>query len=76
MKTVFCFNIVKLFSNLLVMSESSYTELQKDEIHELSERIKEIHRPHLSRIEPITNNLRYFVFFGSEYTIGNLLANM
>ena len=48
------------------MSESSYTELQKDEIHELSERIKEIHRPRLSRIEPITNNMVHLLHHDDE----------
>ena len=48
------------------MSASSYTELQKDEIHELSERIKEIHRPRLSRIEPITNDMVHLVHHDDE----------
>jgi len=48
------------------MSESSYTELQKNEIHELSERIKEIHRPRLSRIEPITNDMVHLLHHDDE----------
>ena len=48
------------------MSESSYTELQKQEIHELSERIKEIHEPRLSQIEPITNDMVHLVHYDDE----------
>lgn len=48
------------------MSESSYTELQKQEIQHLSERIKEIHEPRLSQIEPITNDMVHLVHYDDE----------
>jgi hemerythrin superfamily protein len=63
MKTV---SYVDLFSNLFVMSKSSYTELQKQEIQHLSERIKEIHEPRLSHIEPITNDMVHLVHYDDE----------
>ena len=63
MKTVSYFD---LFSNLFVMSKSSYTELQKQEIQHLSERIKEIHEPRLSQIEPITNDMVHLVHYDDE----------
>jgi len=63
MKIVSYFN---LFSNLFIMSKSSYTELQKQEIQHLSERIKEIHQPRISQIEPITNDMVHLVHYDDE----------
>ena len=45
---------------------SGYTELQKQEIQHLSERIKEIHQPRISQIEPITNDMVHLVHYDDE----------
>jgi hypothetical protein len=48
------------------MSASSYTELQKQEIQELSERITERHDLRLSNVEQIANDMVHLVHHDDE----------